>query len=352
MSEVSPITLYEQTADPDANWNIRPDVAGYEYTDEGCNWRIGIVRDVMDSETGTQAVRDILETPFTDTLTRNMARVVVQADMLKNGAPAFADFLTDLEVLIDLSKSGNPALADCYQAIFSRNAPSRQTASEQIQREIEIATQAFEEGRAKFNPQASYALPEGISLHTLSTRKDTYINSFVELLSNSFADDAEDLEEGITGSGRVNVAAVTMVNGVPQVVCGAYAEEDADNLIRNGNIHRLKSYDVGAAKVRPDYANQGLYTALSAELYRKLAGKRNVDVVLGYSNATEPAVFKVAGKMGREIVTHTAQGLQLPIKPAIQQTVTDGKLVDEIVTYMPGNVLRSLYKPKPGAGTS
>src|SRR3989338_5167409 len=122
--------LYDATRDPGENWDLRPDVAGYQYSDVGCNWRIGVLRNVIVDERGIDPIHDILDTPFTHDITRNMARAVVTADLLRDGAAAFSDFHGDLEVLIDLSKSGRPEFVDCYQLIFSRNDPLRQTPAE------------------------------------------------------------------------------------------------------------------------------------------------------------------------------------------------------------------------------
>lgn len=139
----TPLNQYESTKDSNENWHLRADVAGYEYKETGCNWRIGVVRDIIEDETSFTAVKDILATPFTDAITRNMARVVITADLLNNPPPFIHDLLPDLEVLIDLRESGVDSFKDCYQAIFSRNASTRQTSAEQIAFELANAQKIF-----------------------------------------------------------------------------------------------------------------------------------------------------------------------------------------------------------------
>jgi hypothetical protein len=47
MIKVSHSIQRQYIRDPEENWNIREDVAGYEYPEEGDNYRIRIPREVM-----------------------------------------------------------------------------------------------------------------------------------------------------------------------------------------------------------------------------------------------------------------------------------------------------------------
>ncbi len=47
MIKVSPSIQRQYIRDPEENWNRREDVAGYEYPEEGDNYRIGIPREVI-----------------------------------------------------------------------------------------------------------------------------------------------------------------------------------------------------------------------------------------------------------------------------------------------------------------
>lgn len=344
MKEYNYIELYENIRDPDENWNLSPDVAGYEYPVEGCNWRIGIVRNVVEDEKSFEAVSKILNTPFTGSVTRNMARVVLTKNLLKNPPSFITEHLPDLEVLINLEESGIEGLEDCYQAIFSKNADSRQVSPEQIAQELKNVQEAFDKGKIKFKPNAQITEPKGVAIIQLDQNTDKQIlQSFIRLVSNSFVDEAIDFEEGIFEPNRINIAAVVLKNDTPKVVGASFADEDTDILLKNDSPIQLVTFEIKGAKVQDEYRNQGIYTLISRKLYKIIAGKKNIAFVLSYCNVGEPAVISVAGKMGQTMVTETARDLDLSIKPAIQQTLTDGKLVDEIVTYMSGNRLRKIY---------
>ncbi len=345
MSEFLNPTEQPYERDPDENWHLRPDVAGYEYPDDGFSWRIGIVRDVVESPHKLTAISDILNTPFTSELTRNMARVVMTADLLRNLPDALRPLLPDLEVLISLAESGNADLADCYQAIFSRNADSRQTPPEVITQELAEATGAFQAGQIRRESGIITPVPEGITIQRLTEESDPKIKKqFVKLISGSFGDEDSEIREVIADEDSVALAATTLYRGKPRVIGTVYASNDADTLRRHGKNVKLSTFEVMGAKVRPEMEGRGIYTALSHQLLRELAARDDVDVVFGYSNATNRRVMSVAGNLGRTIVTDTARQLGLPIRPAMQQTITDGRLVDEVVTYMPGNQLRALYR--------
>jgi adenylosuccinate lyase len=77
------------------------------------------------------------------------------------------------------------------------------------------------------------------------------------------------------------------------------------------------------------------------EMHKRLARVKNLAFAFGYSNVSSQGVLAVAGKTGREITTDVAKNLGLPIRPAMQQTITDGRLVDEVVTFISGNKLRA-----------
>lgn len=334
----------EVIKDPNENWLLRPDVAGYEYPEEGSNWRIGIVRNVVEDEKSFESVSEILTTPFTEKITRNMARVILTKNLLQNPPLLIKQYLPDLEVLINLEESGVDSLKDCYQAIFSRNATNRQTSEDQITIELANVQKAFDEGRAKFNPPVSFPPPQSVSVMRLNQKTDPrIIDGFVELVSHSFAEEGVEMREGIDDKQRVNMAAVSFENKAPRVIGTTYADEDTDTLLRGGAPIKLVTYEIKGAIVNDEYRNRGVYTFMSQELYRILARKKQLSCVFGYSNVEEPSVIAVAAKMGRSIVTETAHALDLQIKPTIKQTLTDGKLVDEIVTYMAGNRLRELY---------
>ncbi len=334
----------EYIKDPDENWHLRPDVAGYEYPEDGANWRIGIVRDVIDSPARINAVSAILNTPFTESLTRNMARVVIREDLLRNPSEELKKLFPDLEVLISLKDSGNDALKDCYQAIFSRNAANRQTTPEVIEQELTEANRVFHQGQEKSKNGIQIALPEGIQIQRLSPKSNRkLIKSLASFVSSAFADEDNEIEDLVEDEDAIVLAATTMQDKKPIIVGSVYASMDADTLRRNGKNIRLSTYEISGAKVRPDMENRGIYKALSTKILEELAQQDDVDFVFGYSNAENLPVLAVAGQMGRTIVTDTASELGLPIRPAMKQTITDGKLVDEIVTYIPGNTLRAKY---------
>lgn len=335
--------IYEAHGDPDANWDIHPGVNGYEYPIEGCNWRIGVVKDVVIDTKQLDAVRTILTASFTGDLTRNMARVVITEDILRNHKEELEDLLPDMEIIIPLKESGIKELEDYYQVTFSRNDPSRQTSPDQIKKELEEASQAFRNGKEKEGTLTSLPSIPGVTISQLDENSGKSIkDSFTELVSSS-TNESEDALEGLDNGKRVNLAATVMIEGIPTTVSAVYADEDTDVVFRNGKPIEVKTYEIGGAKTKTDYGNRGLYTNLMVRMYKLLAQKKNVAFIFGYSNAENAPVMAVAGKTGRSIVTDVASELGLPIRPAMKQTVTDGKLVDEIVTFIPGNRLRKYY---------
>jgi hypothetical protein len=334
----------EYIKNPDENWNLRPDVAGYEYPEDGCNWRIGVLRDVVTSPSQLAAINEILNTPFTDRLSRNMARLVITKDVLTNRPKELEDLLPNLEVLIALKDSGNEALSDCYQAIFSRNDKKRVTSSPVIAREITDVMRVFNEGKAKRVSGTPVTIPDGITIQRLNEETpDAIKTQFVEHISEAFADEDNDVSDLVEDEDSVVLVATTMQNDKPTIVGSVYASKDADVVKRNGQNTMLNGYEVSGAKIIKTMERKGIYKALSQELMHELAKRDDVDLVFGYSNAENLGVFSVAAQMGRTCVIETARELGLSIRPAMQQTITDGKLVDEVVTYMPGNQLREQY---------
>ena len=343
--ETPPQAEYEKN--PDENFEFRPDVAGYEYPEEGCNWRIGIVRDVLEFNEHLDALEEILSTPFTKEITRNMARTVLTEELLQNPPPELQRVLPDLEVLISLKDSGNEDLADCYQAIFSRNAETRQTPKNIMEKEMEDAATVFHRGQEKHTSGEMIPMPANIELQRITDTSDPKIvDSFIELTSSAFAETEEDLREILEDESATIVVATTIEDGRIVVVGSVYAYEDNDTLKRNGKNASLNTFEIMGAKVRETMQNKGIYKALQTKLLNELAGKEEADVVFGYSNATSLGVFSVAGQMGRTLTMDTAKELNLQIRPAMRQTITDGKFVDEIVSYIPGNKLRELYGQK------
>src|SRR6266436_1696190 len=114
--------------EPEENWSVREDVAGYEYPQAGYNYRIGVTREIMQTQDDILPLFDIMNTSFNKSITRNIARAVITKSLLSHPPESLQLLLsTELEAIISLEDSGNPDLADCYQIILGRNDRSRQT---------------------------------------------------------------------------------------------------------------------------------------------------------------------------------------------------------------------------------
>src|SRR5258706_11790654 len=123
--------------DPEEDWDLREDVAGYEYPEEGYNYRIGVIREVIQTQDDLAPLFAILETPFSETIKKNMARAIVTKELLVDPSDRFKLLLaTAIESIIDLEDSGNAELADCYQVVFSRNHANRETPKEVLLKEV------------------------------------------------------------------------------------------------------------------------------------------------------------------------------------------------------------------------
>lgn len=328
-----------------------PRVEIWSYPDEGMNWRTIILKDVIETPDGFAEVRKQLNTPHTDDLTRNLVRAVVSEDVLRQlPATLHAEIMSDIEAIIPLGGTSKDLFKGCYLVNFGRNHADRQSTADEISTELATINTAFHSGSQKLAERGitKPQLPEDVEIKIITAESpDVTKNSFVDLVAGSFAEGKEEIELGLGDKDIVNIAAVSRTTG--EVLCTAKARRDRDTIYR-GNAHAtLNTYEIEGAKVRPEYGNQGLYTATLDSMYRALAAKKGhdrVDLVVGYSNATRPEVARVAGKMGRQIVTDIAAELKLPVKPAIKQTITDGKLVDEVITFMPHDKLQEYYGNK------
>lgn len=210
--------------------------------------------------------------------------------------------------------------------------------------------EAFHSGKKKLEERGvtQPTLPEGIEIRMVNDQSpDVTRSSFVNLVAGTFAESQTEIEEGLADKDVVNMAAVSTATG--EVLCSVSAMRDRDTIRRGDSKATLNTYEILNAKVKPSEGNRGLYTATLDAMYRALAQKKGhdrVDLVTGYSNVERPEVVHIAGKMGREIVTDVAAQLGLPIKPVIKQTITDGKMVDEMITFMPHNKLQEYYGKK------
>src|SRR5437764_14779876 len=68
--------------DAEENWDLREDVAGYEYPEEGYNYRIGVIREVIQTQDDIVPLFDILNDPFSETIKINISRVIVTKEFL------------------------------------------------------------------------------------------------------------------------------------------------------------------------------------------------------------------------------------------------------------------------------
>lgn len=324
-----------------------PRFTTYPYPDEGLNWSTDIFHDIIDNPDDLRSVRDQLELPFEPSISRHMARVIIHENLLRQKPLSLYALGPEIEGIIPLGETGKSALEGCYQFIFARNSSERQTSPEIIEQELQAVTEAFKKGQTIFKEVGitAQSIPDDVEIQILNELSpDITRKTFINLVTGAFAEDEEAILENLENRAVINIAAVSKITG--ETLCAASATRDRDTLYRKGKRISLNAYDIGHAKVHPDHANRKLYTATLDRLYRTLAQKKGfdkVDFISGYSNTQRLEVPYLAGKMGRSIVTDVAAELELPIKPAIQQTITDGKWVDEIITFMPGNRLRSLY---------
>src|SRR6266702_991548 len=159
------------------NWDIREDVAGYEYPEEGDNYRIGVLREVIQTQDDIAPLFDILNAPFSETIKKNMARAIVTKELLVHPPDRFKPLLaTAIESIIALEDSGNAELADCYQLVFSHNHASRETQGEVLLKEVADAEQIFADAKRRSMHPTSFDQLKGIcSIEHLTAESDQWL---------------------------------------------------------------------------------------------------------------------------------------------------------------------------------
>ena len=326
------------------NWDLRPDVAGYEYADEGVNWRIGVLRNVVESAEDFDAIKAILETPFTPQVTRNMARAVLTRKTIEHLPPALEKLLPDVEAVISLGGSGNPKLEDCYQVIFARNDASRQTPKDVMEREQAAAQRAFKEGKDMRSSGGLHPLPPDTHLERITTNSDReFLASCYDLANADFTTSPEEFDELLDDGSTIMMAAIKEESGQKTVVGFLYAWKDTDVLYRKRKKVELNMYEMMGGEVKGDTPGHDVSRALSERVLHELAQRKDAEAVFTHSNAESPAAFSVAAQTGSTLATTVARELGIPIRPLQKATKTDGVWVDEIASYMGRKKLIELY---------
>lgn len=342
------------------NWNVAEGVEGYEYSSEGYNYRIGISLMVIERPEGIPILETILSTPFTPDITRNLARIVITEDLLRNPPLELRNLLeNDLESIIPLNRSGNRNLQDCYQVIFGRNAaedtargiPSRKTPPKVVEQELHGAAEAFRQAREiPLDRDRVEEIRRNYDFIRLSKESDPrLVESYRQLLVSTFGDD-EDLDAYIADDTARVIVMVEKGDDIIKrttVVGGAYAWRDTTNIVRNGKPAILTAYEIEGAVIRSADQGKHLYTPLSMSLLQELAqiSDPQIDFIFGFSNASavDMPVIRSAATVGRTLVTAVASELGYHAKPAEKQDIVNNAYVDDIVTFMQGEDLRKRY---------
>jgi GNAT superfamily N-acetyltransferase len=347
MVEIRSIPDGYYVRDSEENWDIRKDVAGYEYPEEGYNYRIGVLREVIQTQDDIASLLDVLNAPFSETIKINMARAIVTGELLVHPPDRFKPLLaTNLESIIALEDSGNAELADCYQVVFSRNHASRETTGEVFLKEVADAEQIFADAKMGSFHLASFdQVKEIYSFERLTAESDPkLLEDYGSLIEETFGYGLEELGD-LLDDETILIGALAEQNGRMSVLGGAYAWQDISYLKRNGRDILLNTYEISGAVVRSDYRGKGLYKEIAVMLLELLAQlSEPVDIVFGYANLQAHAAIAVAAQTGKVLVTETARKLNLPIRPSMQLNRVNSKYVDDIVIYIPGEQLRRLYR--------
>lgn len=332
--------------EPEENWFVREDVAGYEYPQAGYNYRIGVTRETMQTQDDILPLFDIMNTSFNKSITRNIARAVITKSLLSHPPESLQLLLsTELEAIISLEDSGNPDLADCYQIILGRNDRSRQTPSNIVLNELAIAERIFAEAKTRpFSPALLNQLKGIYSFERITDKSNPeLLKQYGRLARTTFGYRSDELDL-LLDEDTILIVAVAEQSKQHTVAGGAFAWRDRTYLKRNGRDVMLDTYEISGAVVRKEHSGKGVYKGILVTLLNFLAHRADsVDVVFSFSNIEECAVLAVAAQMGRVLVTETARQFHLSIKPAMQQNIVKGKYVDDIVTYIPGKYLRRQY---------
>jgi hypothetical protein len=332
--------------DPEENWDIREDVAGYEYPEEGYNYRIGVLREVIQTQDDIAPLFDVLDAPFSETITKNMARAIVTKELLVHPPDRFKPLLaTATESIIALEDSGNAELADCYQVVFSRNHARRETPGKVLLKEVADAEQIFADAKKDSIQPISFEQGKGkYSFERLTADSDPkLLEEYGSLIEETFDYGLEELGD-LRNDETILIGALAEQNGKKAVLGGAYAWQDLTYLKRNGSNILLNTFEISGAVVQSDYRGKGLYKEIAVMLMEALAQlSEPVDIVFGYANLQAHAAIAVAAQTGKILVTETARQLHLPIRPSMQVNKVNGKYVDDIVIYIPGEQLRRLY---------
>ncbi len=335
--------------EPEENWNLREDVAGYEYPEAGYNYRIGVACKVMQTRADIDPLFDILNTPFNAYITRNMARAVLTKELLLHPPASLQSLLsTDLESAILLEDSGNSDLLDCCQVIFGRNHVSRQTVDAVVANELAAAERVFAEEKTKpFSLTFMERLKRVYSFEQITVGSDAGLfeeySSLARTTFNYSPNDLDILEDEDT----VLVAAISEHNKQRTVHGGAFGWYDKTYLKRDGRDVVLWSYETSGAVVRKEYRGKDLFKAIVVTLLTLLASRPcPIDVIFSFCNIEALPILAVAAQTGQHLVTDTARQLRLTVKPAIQQNIVEGRYVDDIVAYIPGEHLRRQFRAK------
>lgn len=346
MTLIFPFSSGPYRRDSEENWFPREDVAGYEYPEEGYNYRIGVMREVMQRPRDLAPLFDILDAPFTPSITINMARTVLTKELLLHPPRRLEGVLaTDVEAIISLEESGNDQLADCYQVVFSRHHPNRQTSKEVALEELATAERIFTAERAKpLAPVLSSQLQQTYTFERITAENSSQLLVGYEQLTQEVFGYGSEERESFLDEHTILIVAVKQQDGQPRVVGGAFAWQDMNYLKRDGRDVALNTYEISGAVVLDKHRGQGLYKEISLILRTQLARLvEPVDIVFSYLNLWEPAVLAVAARAGEILVTETAKQLHISLKPAMQLNTVDGRYVDDIVAYIPGRQLRSRF---------
>lgn len=314
------------------------------YSDSDYKHTIGTYLEVVDNEDQIGELEKILNEPFNQNSSRNVAVAVIPEARLKTPSEKLKKFAEQyLETAIPLTNTGILELEDCYMVWFGKNQDGRFSDQRIIDEEVRRVKEIFTENRLQTVNHTSDSLP-GFETTVLTKDASDEVKNQVKELLKKLEWEEEGTDEVLDTSEDLLAVAIKDENGQKTVLGVGMAIFDGVELTKNGKKIPLNIYEFTGAVTREGFERKGIYQAVSRKILEELAARTpQVHMGIGYSNASEVGVMRAGFKMGRSLSILETEKLGYKGKPLMQHSTVSGKFVDDIITFIPGNIIRQNF---------
>ncbi|MFN4212495.1 MAG: hypothetical protein ACK4FL_00850 [Microgenomates group bacterium] len=296
-----------------------------------------------------QFLEEFASLKFTSNSSRITARALVSNEAL---LPKSLINPKLIETVIPLEGCDIKEVSDCLLVYFGKNAPTRQTKPEILNRQYQQVYEIFFGNRTNNQGLTQKNILSEFSIRSLTETERCHPNvlQMYFKLYSLFNWTLKDVEEMLTNTRNLIVAAF---DSEGNIISSALAEQGIMNFEREGKEIELSLVEITEAATLPTYRGKGLYQAVSNKILEELANKDPAPhLVFGELNLDAPPVLKVAAQQGRIPAISTAYQYRMPNSWFLEQHVViyqgDGSKRLEnynnlMVAFLPRNLLIQKY---------